>query len=103
MNTAWHLTQAWSLYGDFALSALWSQFEVDRKDTRLDEANNGGANNPSLNTSITVVNSSNDFHTLKGVLELGLECAVNGGFSKTAITFLYKQGGKNNFGLIITT
>ncbi|QVL57594.1 MAG: MOMP family protein [Simkaniaceae bacterium] len=72
MNTAWHLTQAWSLYGDFALSALWSQFEVDRKDTRLDEANNGGANNPSLNTSITVVNSSNDFHTLKGVLELGL-------------------------------
>jgi hypothetical protein len=32
MNSSWHLSNSWSLYGDFALSALWGTFHTQRKD-----------------------------------------------------------------------
>lgn len=92
LNTAFHLAPAWSIYGNFALSALWCQFEIKRRDTRNDSRNSGGANNPPLNTEVTQFNSENDFHTLKGVLEFGIGLRGEWWFANDRYHFLI-QGG----------
>ncbi len=92
LDTGWQLTSILSLYGNFAISALWSQFEVERKDTRNDSSNPGGPNNPPLNTTITVLNSENDFHTIKGVVEFGLGLRAEWWFFDDRYHFLV-QGG----------
>ncbi len=33
LNTSWHLSESWSLFGDLALSALWSSFDTHRNDS----------------------------------------------------------------------
>jgi len=71
MNTTWKMDQHWGLYGNLSLSALWSQFQVKREDKRFDTLNNL-ANPTPLNTEITTLNAQDDFHTIKGVLELGI-------------------------------
>lgn len=39
LNSAWHFTKEWSLFGDFALSTLWSSFKTTRSDSvKLGEA-----------------------------------------------------------------
>jgi len=92
LNTAWHFTQTWSIYGNLALSGLWSQFEVDRKDTRNDTRNTGGPTNPPLNTNITIVNTENDFHTIKGILELGIGMRGEWWFFEDRYHFLIQAG-----------
>ena len=58
-NTAWHFTNSWSIFGNFAISALWSGFDVDRKD-----ADNF------LGIESVDVDTENNFHTILPVLEL---------------------------------
>ena len=60
-DTAWHLNSSWSIFGNFALSALWSSFDIDRKDTDFDGA-----------VTTTNVNTNNDFHTILPVLEIAI-------------------------------
>lgn len=72
INTAWRFTQTWGIYGNIALSALWSQFEVERKDSRTDSRNGGGDNELPLNVTVSPIRFQDSFHTLKGVLELGI-------------------------------
>ena len=92
LNTAWHLTQTWSFYGNLALSALWSQFEVNRKDIRNDSQNSGGQTNPPLNTNVTVFNTESDFHTIKGILELGIGMRGEWWFMEDRYHFLIQAG-----------
>lgn len=92
LNTAWHFTQTWGIYGNLALSALWSQFEVDRKDTRNDTQNNNGPTNPPLATNITVMNTENDFHTIKGVIEFGIGMLGEWWFLEDRYHFLVQAG-----------
>jgi len=35
LNTSWQFTQNWSFYADFALSILWGEFDLDRKDRSI--------------------------------------------------------------------
>lgn len=92
LETAWHLTPVWSIYGDFALSALWSQFEITRTDSRNDSRNPGGQGNPPLNTSVTQFNSEDSFHTMKGALEFSLGLRGEWWFFENRYHFLI-QGG----------
>lgn len=92
MNTAWRFTQTWSIYGNLALSALWSQFEVDRVDTRYDTSNAGGQNNPPLNTTITNIHFEDNFHTIKGILELGIGMRGEWWFLEDRYHFLVQAG-----------
>ncbi|MCP5492150.1 MAG: outer membrane beta-barrel protein [Chlamydiales bacterium] len=59
MDTAWHFTNDWSIFGNFALSALWSGYDTDLTvtDTTI------GVQDVDLNTD-------NSFHTVSPVLEL---------------------------------
>ncbi|MEM8727377.1 MAG: Lpg1974 family pore-forming outer membrane protein [Chlamydiota bacterium] len=72
LNTARHSTQTSSIYGNLALSGLWSRFEVDRKDSRNDSRNAAGPTNPPLDTLLTVVKTGDHFHTLKAIPEIGI-------------------------------
>lgn len=92
LNTSWHLTQTWSFYGNLALSALWSQFEVNRKDTRIDTLNDGSQDSPPLNTNVTTINTENDFHTIKGLLELGIGMRGEWWFAEDRYHFLVQAG-----------
>ncbi len=96
LNTSWHLTQSWSIYGNMALSTLWSQFKVQRRDTRFDTANNG-SNTPPLNTLINVTKSEDDFHTIKGIIELGLGIRGEWWFLEDRYHFLVQGGWEEQF------
>ncbi|MCP5509595.1 MAG: MOMP family protein [Chlamydiales bacterium] len=63
MDTAWHFCKSWSIYGNFAISALWSGFDIDRKDTTYTVL---------TDTSVTTLNTENNFHTILPVLELAI-------------------------------
>lgn len=62
INSSWHLSSRWSIYGNLALSGLWSQFDVDRVDRRTNLSNQ----------TLTTANIRNDFSTGKPFLELAL-------------------------------
>lgn len=59
MNSAWHFTNMCSLFGNFAISALWSGYDVDRKDSEFP-----------LGVENIDVETKNNFHTVSPVLEL---------------------------------
>ncbi|MES2200416.1 MAG: Lpg1974 family pore-forming outer membrane protein [Chlamydiota bacterium] len=62
LNTSWHLSESWSLYGDLALSALWSSFDNHRNDSY---------HTPSLG-KIHPVSTRGSTNTLAPVLELAM-------------------------------
>ncbi|MDX8430746.1 MAG: Lpg1974 family pore-forming outer membrane protein [Candidatus Algichlamydia australiensis] len=64
-DTAWYFTKSWAIYGNVALSALWSQFQTCRRDTSDDNI----ADNTAAYTNFY---TENEFHTIIPVLELGL-------------------------------
>lgn len=64
LNTSWQLDNAFSIYGDFAMTALWGKYELDRKDT---------SKTPDSSSDTSVLfHTKSEFFTIKPVLELGL-------------------------------
>jgi hypothetical protein len=59
LDTAWHLNRNWSIYGEFALAALWTDYDNSRKDQWE-------------TTSLRTFNAKSDLHTIEPVLEIGL-------------------------------
>lgn len=66
MNSNWHFDKNWSMYGDFALSALASHFSVDQKYTNFNITNSVASQ------SLVLANFKNTIDTIKPVLELGM-------------------------------
>ena len=66
LNLAWHMSKCWSIFGKVAWSAMWTHYDVDRKDklTLLD--------NPETNYQL--ISTELDTYRVKyvGELELGL-------------------------------
>ncbi|MBI3211392.1 MAG: MOMP family protein, partial [Simkania negevensis] len=56
LKSGWYLNKNFSVYGDLAIGALWSQFSIDRQDSG----------------STILLNTNNNFHTIKAILEFGL-------------------------------
>lgn len=65
LDTTWHFNQCFSLVGEVAVTALWENFEVDRKSGFLPQQ--GGVFIPAL-----LLYVENDFYTLKPILEFFL-------------------------------
>jgi hypothetical protein len=61
LNTSWHLSESWSLFGDLALSALWSSFTNHRNDS-YDLSGN----------TLYPVQEKRTFNSIMPVLELSL-------------------------------
>lgn len=90
LDTAWHFTKSWSIYGDFAVSAMWSQFKVTRKDTEV-------LIPTASNTKYTIFNVTNNVHTIKPVLELGVGLRWETWFSDDDYHFLVQAGWEEQF------
>lgn len=67
VNFAWMFTRCFSLFSDWALTALMTEYDIDRKD-RLETVDSSG----NITASVLNVNTQNEFYTLKGVLELDI-------------------------------
>lgn len=65
LDTSWYFDNNWSMFGNTSLSALWGRFN----DHRYDFVTRAPASNPS---TLSVINTTYDFHTVKPVLELQL-------------------------------
>ncbi len=85
MNTAWHFTKEWSIFGDMALSALWANFKV----TRTDET----GPNPEVETSeVAVFSTKSTVNTVKPVLEMALGLRWETWFSDNDYHFMIQAG-----------
>ncbi len=62
LDAAWYMWSKWCVFGEFAASALWNDFDVKRKDRTQTPAG----------VSLTSFHSSRSSHTVTAVLELAL-------------------------------
>ncbi len=62
LNTLWHFSGSWSLFGDLGLSGVWGQFNTQRQDSHQ----------LGSHPEITPIYEKNHDNTLTPVLELGL-------------------------------
>lgn len=72
LDTAWHINKYWSVYGDFAISALWSEFENHRRDYNAFRAGENFVSGPTLFPKSASEKLKASLHTITPVLELGL-------------------------------
>jgi hypothetical protein len=62
VHSKWMFNNTWGFYGDAAIAALWTRFQVAREDTALEPDGQ----------IVTPVHNVSDFHTLKAFLDLSL-------------------------------
>ena len=70
MDTVWWFNQYFGIFGDFAISAIWGEFDVDSKSAEIVLDANG-----EVVTDTTVTYINNCFNSMKSVIEfaMGLE------------------------------
>ncbi|MBS0626839.1 MAG: hypothetical protein JSS09_01345 [Verrucomicrobia bacterium] len=83
INTTWHLSENWSLFGDLALSALWSSFDTYRKDKY-----NVAGDEPKICT----VNEKRYTNSVTPVLELSLGVRKDVWFFRNRLHFGAQAG-----------
>lgn len=71
LDTAWHFSRSFSLVGDIAISGLYGRFEDSRFGTSFNNTTGLFVVSP---TTLGTINTDNNFHTIKPVIEwmLGL-------------------------------
>lgn len=95
VDTSWMFTRNWSLFGDWAIAALWGQF----KDTRVDVSNVTTAAGTALLTNYTPFNLRARTHQLNGVMELQLGLRYDYWFSDDEYRFRIQAGWENQLWL----
>jgi len=65
LDTCWYFDKNWSMFGNTSLSALWGRF----RNHRIDYATSAPITDPK---TLTVINTTYEFHSVKPVLELQL-------------------------------
>ena len=60
LDTAWHFTRSFSLYGDIAVTGLWEQFEIKRSDLLFNNV---------TRTGTVGFHAKNNFHTIEPIFE----------------------------------
>ncbi|MCH9630954.1 MAG: hypothetical protein S4CHLAM37_09650 [Chlamydiia bacterium] len=97
MDTSWQFTKSFGIYGNWALSALWGQFDTKRKDTTQSTETITNTTDPDSDETNTVLPSrmvdvTNKFHTLSPVLELALGLRYDYWFSDNDYRFRIQAG-----------
>ena len=60
LNTSWHLSESWSLFGDLALSGLFEKFQMKRKDSyKIDDE-----------SKVSPIHQRGELTTISPILEL---------------------------------
>lgn len=86
LNTAWYMWKKWSIYGDFAISGIWNDFDSSRKDRY--EVPTGQV--PGFEQ--TVYNVHRDSHRVTAVLEWGLGLRFETAFHNDDFMFMLQAG-----------
>ncbi|PCI95148.1 hypothetical protein COB11_02915 [Candidatus Aerophobetes bacterium] len=97
MDTSWQFIQSFGVYGNWALSALWGQFDVNRRDTTQSTetiVDTENSSNDATNVILPsrIVDVTNRFHTLSPVLELALGLRYDYWFSDNDYRFRIQAG-----------
>ncbi len=78
-DTAWHFTTQWSIFGDFALSSIWTCYDLNSTDTAQVVSGTDCNNNENVTTS-TVIDSASPSNRYKvkfmGEMQLGLRWEI---------------------------
>ena len=86
LDTAWYFMKNFCMYGDFAIAAMWSRFDIDRADSVQDLVT------ATVPERINAFNTENDFHTIKPVMEFGLGLRYDWWFSDDDYHFGIQAG-----------
>jgi len=81
LDTAWYFAQKWCLFGEFAATGLWNDFDVSNKQT----LNTGSA-------SFVNMNTHEENFSVTGVLELALGLRFETAFSNDNYLFMLQAG-----------
>jgi len=92
LDLTWHVDPIFSVYGNLAITALWGQYEVKRRDLRTDFASPNPNPTPQLGTILTTYNTEKNFHSIKGVLELAMGLRGEWWFADERYHFLIQAG-----------
>jgi hypothetical protein len=84
VDSAWHFTKEWSIYGDVALSALWANFRT----TRTDESSAAGVEG----TEVTYLSTKTTVNAVQPVLEMALGLRWETWFSDNDYHFMIQAG-----------
>lgn len=90
MNTAWGFCDNWSIFGDWALSEVWSQFRASRKDT--EERLPLFANQPDV-----IFWSQNNLYTMTTFCEMALGLRWEKWWSDDEYHFLAQIGWEEQY------
>ncbi len=92
LDSSWMFTQNWSIYGDMALSALWTEFTYTRKDF----ATTSGSPTSSENVAnFQTVSNREQTKQLTPVLELALGVRFDWWFNDDDYRFRLQAGWEN--------
>ena len=91
VDTSWMFSRNWSLFGDWAIAALWGQFTDSRADLS-NVANSAGA---AVLTNYTAMNLHSRTHQLNGVMELQFGLRYDYWFSDDEYRFRAAAGWEN--------
>lgn len=81
LDTAWYLWKKWCIFGEFAVSALWNDFDVKRKDTTQTAIG-----------SFTTLNTKFDSHSVSAVIEIALGLRFETTFHNDDYLFMLQAG-----------
>lgn len=82
LNQTWQISRNWSFYSDLAVSSMWTEFDISRRDVLID----------TNNIESNILNTAYDFSTNKLIVEWGLGVRVDVWMWKDRVHFLL-QGG----------
>ncbi len=94
LDTAWHFNKCWSIYGDFAISAMWGEFENHRRDHNALRPDHGfvQAGSPIMFAKSLSENMKAKMSTITPVLELGLGLKFEHLFNEDKYMLTLKAG-----------
>ncbi len=92
IDSAWMLSKNWSIFGDFALAALWNEFSLSRIDTATTSGSPDSLENAS---NFQTFNQSTRFHILAPVFEFALGLRFDLWFADDQYKFRLQAGWEN--------
>jgi hypothetical protein len=82
LDTAWHMWKKWCIFGDFAISGIWNDFDSHRKDHLAKHGDN----------FVTFSRLHKDTHNVTAVLEWALGLRFQTAFHNDDFMFLLQAG-----------
>ena len=82
LNTAWYMAKRWAIFGDLAITGMWNDFDVSRKDY---------IESPTLSKTKSF-RARNDMHNVTAILEWALGLRFETAFHHDDFMFMMEAG-----------